>query len=173
MQIKTLLFAAALASTGLAVHAEDITLGVPLMPNAAVPGSFSAGAGVTHLFAGAFTDTLTFTGASGGLVSGNLVTIGFLDSNNIDFTSVSINGQSFALSTAGGVGLATLSTIAVSGPLVLTVSGVASPGATAGAAISASYAGTLNVSPVPEPGSGALLFAGLGIVALLRRRMST
>ena len=133
-------------------------------------GSSSAGVGVTHLTAGSFTDTLNFTGASGGLVSGSLVTIGFIDSNDIDFTSVTLNGQAFTLRGADGLDLATLQTANITGPLVLTVSGIAGPGLADGTAIAASYAGTLNVSAVPEAQTSAMLLAGMGVLLMLGRR---
>lgn len=171
MQARTLLCAAALCCAALSAQAENISINVPLVPNAAAPGSFSAGVGVTHVAAGTFTDTLTFTGAPGaGFASASLVTIGFADSQNINFTSVSLNGQSFALTSTGGVDVASLSTVNFSGPLVLTVQGVAAAGATIGSAISASYGGTLNISPVPETEPLAMLLAGLGVVALLSRK---
>ena len=170
MQIKSLLCAAALATLAAAAQAEDVAMNVALMPNASIPGSASAGVGVTHLLAGSFTDMLTFTGAMGGMVSGSLVTIGFVDSNDIDFTSVTLNGQAFTLRGADGLDLATLQNVDVSGPLVLTISGIAAPGLSAGTAIAASYAGTMNVSAVPEAQTSAMLLAGMGVLVLLGRR---
>jgi len=60
--------------------------------------------------------------------------------------------------------------VELSGPLVLTVTGIAAPASSAGSSIAASDAGTLNVSPVPEPQSLALMLADLGAAGVLKRR---
>lgn len=172
MRLKILACAAMLATAALASHAEDLTPTVPLIPNEAIPGSFSAGFGVTHEFAGSFSDTLTISGALSGFVSASLVTIGFLPQANINLTSVTLNGMPLVIVGGGmGVEVASLPLSAFSGPLTLVVTGMAAPSMLAGTAIAASYAGTVNVSaPVPEPESYALLLAGLGVVGLLSRR---
>jgi hypothetical protein len=171
MKLKNILCAVALAVVGVGAHAENITQSVSLTADASWAGAFSGAWGLTHTSAGAFTDTITFTGASSGSVDGSLITIGFMDRTDIDFTAVSINGHAYTLTSAGPVGTAALSPVELTGPLVLTVTGIAAPALTAGASIAASYAGTLNVSPVPEPQSAALLLAGLaGVGTLMRRR---
>ncbi|HEY8877432.1 MAG TPA: FxDxF family PEP-CTERM protein [Roseateles sp.] len=170
MKLKNILCAVALAVVGAGAYAEDITQSFALTPNTSWAGAFSGGWGVTHTSSGAFTDTFTFTGASAGSVDGSLITIGFSDRTDIDFTSVSINGHAYTLNSTGPVGTATLSPVELNGPLVLTVTGIAGPALSAGTSIAASYAGTLNVSPVPEPQTLALMLAGLGVVGVLKRR---
>ncbi len=170
MKLKPLVCAAALATAAVFAHAEELTLTVPFVANSAQPGSFSAAFGLTQTVAGSFTDTITFTGGASGFVSGSLITIGFTPSQDINFTSVSINGQAFTLSSSGGADVATRALVSVTTPIVMTVSGIAGVGLTAGTPISASYAGTVNLSPVPEPETAALLLAGLGVVSLLGRR---
>ena len=175
MQLKPMLAAAVTASFAFAAQAEDFTDNVNLVPNPSVAGNFSAGWGVTHLLAGAFTDTFSFSGTGLGSVNnfnGSLISIGFVDTHEIDFSSVSINGQSFVLSEMGGVSLASFGPEMLNGPLSMQVSGSAGPGLAAGSSITASYAGTANVTAVPEPGSMAMLAAGLGVVGLLGRRRS-
>lgn len=170
MRLKFLACAAMLAAAA-AVHAENLGPTVPLIPNEATPGSFSAGFGVTHEFAGSFTDTLSITGALSGFVSASLVTIGFVPQANINLTSVTLNGMPLVIAGGGmGVEVASLPVSAFDGPLTLVVTGTAAPALAAGTAIAASYAGTVNVSAVPEPESYALLLAGLGVVGLLSRR---
>ncbi len=175
MKLKILLCAGLLAAGATtSVFAEDIDLNVNLIPNIASTGVFSAGFGLTHTQAGSFTDNITFMGASGGAVafSSSLVTIGFVDRADIDFTSVAINGQTYTLTDSGGVGVASFDLAALnsSSPLVLEVMGIAGPNLTEGSDISASYAGTVNVSPVPEAGTLAMMLAGLGVMGTVGRR---
>ena len=171
MRLKTLVCAAMLATAAVASHAENLTTTVPLVADDAMPGSFSAAFGATHEFAGAFTDTITFTGATAGLVTASLVTIGFLPQANINLGSVTMNGMPLTI-TGGGlaVEVASLAPSTFSGPLTLVVTGTAAPSLASGTPIAASFAGTVNVSAVPEPESYALLLAGLGVVGLLSRR---
>ena len=171
MKLKQLALAAVIAVGSVsAAYAENITRSVALVPNATMPGSFSAGWGVTHLQAGAFSDTLSFTGAVGGFFESVLTNISTMTSNNIDFTSVTINGSNFATSRTGLVDLASFSQASVSGPLQVVVNGVAGQGLALGTAISASYGGIANVSPVPELETLAMMLAGLGVVGTVGRR---
>jgi len=170
MNLKTLFCASALALCAAASHADDLTLNVMLVANPAIPGSYSAGWGVTHMEAGAFTDTYNFLGSAGGVFDSSLVTLGFA-SADIDFTSVSVNGHAFNLTNVGGLDLATLSGQLLSNPIVLTVMGIAAPLLTAGTPTAASYAGTANIAgAVPEPESYAMLLAGLGAIGIVIRR---
>lgn len=170
MKLNTLLCACLLAAGASPVLAEDITRTIALVPSAGQPGSFTAGWGVTHTRAGSFTDTFTFTGATGAFVEAALVSIGFQPSENINFTSATLNGRSFTIAPNGTTELATLGNGAFSGPLVMTVSGVAGVGLAVGTGIAASYAGNLNVSPVPESGTLAMMLAGLAAVGVIGRR---
>ena len=157
------------AFAGLA-SADDQNIDVNFVADPDSPTAFSAAWGITHLAAGAFTDTITFNDGVGGTFASSLVTVGFLDQSNIDFTSVSVNGQTFTLGANGPIETPYFQPSTVDGPLVLTVKGVAAPALTAGTAIAASYAGTANVTAVPEPESYALMLAGLGVVGMLVRR---
>lgn len=174
MKLKPLFCAALLACAAAGASAEDFTQDIAFVPNAGMAGAGSAAWGVTHVEAGAFTDTFTFTGLSDGFFSGSLVTIGFMDTDNIDFQSVDVNGQSYNLVGSGtGLEVASFNMQALTGPLVLTVVGIAGPGLEAGADISASYAGTANLAPIPELQTTAMMLAGLGVVGMLGRRRFT
>jgi len=165
----------ALAMAGPA-WADDQLVNVALVPNPVISGAASSGWGVTHIEAGSFTDTISFSNASlgSGFLSSVLATIGFTGSTDIDFTSVSVNGQAYSLQGVGGIDFAAIGPVSFDSPVQITVAGIAAPALGLGTAISASYAGTLNVSPVPEPHSVALMLAGLGAMSFvgLRRRKS-
>ena len=81
------------------------------------------------------------------------------------FTSVSLNGTAFTTVLSGAVELRTLSGLTL-GPGSYSIAVV---GASTGAS---SYAGTLNVSPVPEPTTLALMMAGLAGMGFIARRRS-
>jgi hypothetical protein len=137
----------------------DLTLGAD--------GSYTADFGATHSAANktpvSFTDTFTFSpDVSLSLVDALLHNSGFSKVLNIDFTSVTLNG--YALNIQNGVFdyAFTEQQLSLQGALVLSVSGL-----TGG---NASYAGTINVLPVPEPETYALMLGGLGLVGFVARR---
>ncbi|MDO9310382.1 MAG: FxDxF family PEP-CTERM protein [Nitrosomonas sp.] len=127
--------------------------------------------GVVHTDSFDFTDTFTFNVSpsnSPWLADAFLGTTNLLSSvHNIDFTSATLNGVPLTLSPTGDVESGSLpATIFANGPLVLTVTGHS--GATGGQF--ASYAGTMNISPIPEPETYAMLLAGLGLIGFSARR---
>ena len=171
MKLKQLAFAAVIAAGSVsAAYAENLTRSIALVPNATQAGSFSAGWGATHQQAGAFTDTFTLTGAVGGMFESVLANLSSMASTNIDFTSVSINGNNFTTSKSGLVDLAAGQMAAVNGLLQMVVNGVAGQGPSQGTGISASYGAMANASPVPELETLAMMLAGLGVVGTLGRR---
>ncbi len=125
-------------------------------------GNYTGGWNVTH--SGAFTDTYNFLPELGwSAVSSVLSTIGFKASEDINFTSVKLNGISLTLASDGAVDYAyTASPLQLSGPLTLVVVGTSGE--------NASYSGTLNVAVVPEPDTIALMLAGMGVVGVIARR---
>lgn len=164
MKLSAIALAAALvASTG--ASAEDLTNNVNLGGDAAdiLTGSF----GVTHLESGEFHDTFNFSPTDGvWLVDSSLITIGFRPETDIDFISAEINNRMLTLSPTGAYEYALMMQEPITGPLVMHVYGRVNGMLDA----SASYAGTINIMPVPEPTTYGMLMGGLGILAWLARR---
>jgi hypothetical protein len=167
--MKTLTFATGLllAAAAAVVQADNLSANVNLGGNAA---EHSAAFGVTHIEQGSFVDTFTFTPSSGSFfVDASLLTLGFTPTTDVNFDFATINGNSMTLTGSGVFEYGFLLPTSISGPLVLTVIGnVNGAGATGPA--SASYSGTLNISPVPEPAGYAMLLAGLGLAGVAGRR---
>jgi hypothetical protein len=155
--------AATMLTFGMSVaKAEDITKSVALLEGA--PGSFTAGFSVTHQQAGSFMDTINFMPFDvSGMADGSLITIGFTPQANIDFSSANLNGHAYTFSPNGQLEFGSLDPTSLVGPLVLKVFGASGA--------NASYSSTLNItSPVPEPLSFSLMFAGLGVIGFALRR---
>ena len=129
----------------------------------------TAGFSTSHTTAGAFTDTFTFTPTDlQGWTDTTFWNLSYKAANTITFTSASINGVAIAIGSlplpSGAVSYSTggIAPTYLSGELVLTISG------TSGSA--ASYGGILNLSPVPEPASYAMMMGGLAMLGFMARR---
>lgn len=112
-----------------------------------------------------FSDTFIFDITSPSLVSGTISSIFLTPASNIDFTSVTLNGIPFSISSTGAYEARFINGLdAAPGPLVLTVEG------TSGS--NAAYSGVLNVSvsPVPEPAIWMMMIAGFGLVGTAMRK---
>ncbi|MGB4810945.1 MAG: FxDxF family PEP-CTERM protein [Methylophilaceae bacterium] len=158
MKLNQLLVAVAIALSSATAMATNFTQNINVSGGTTSFGQAHAGT------AGAFTDTYTFTGiASPSNINIGIFSFGFSAAQNIDFTSVFLNGNVLDLSNGLFVSTANTPTnLLLSSPFTLIVNGISGS--------NASYAGVLNVAAVPEPESYALMLAGLGLVGFAVRR---
>ena len=160
MKLKQLAVAAAIASLSVGAFANDVATNGSIVNG-------TSGFTITHFDSFDFTDTITFANSGAVMTTASLVTINLGAGQNIDFTSVMLNGQALTLSGPGFFETAyTPSPLNLSGNLVLTVLGTTD----AGAGKNSTYSGTLNVTAVPEPETYALMLAGLGAVGFMAAR---
>ncbi|ARS25811.1 FxDxF family PEP-CTERM protein [Sphingomonas sp. KC8] len=162
-----------LAAALLAVSAVS---GVQSASAATFPIEISAGSnffGNSELADGtALTDMFTFTLDADALANSTVISISLNGLQNIDFTSISIDGHAFSkvlndpMPETWYLDPVVLTAGAKTLTLTYDVSGAA-PGSLA------SYSGTLNISPVPEPTTWAMLLVGFGVVGASMRRNRT
>lgn len=164
MKLKLLAVAAAIASTSLGAVANDVSTGAVIVNG-------TSGFTITHFDSLDFLDTITFANSNYVFASASLITISLGAGQNIDFTKVTLNDVDLVLSSSGPVDIAyTASPIGpVNTDLVLKVWGKTDADQV-GLGKNATYAGTLNVTAVPEPETYALMLAGLGAIGFMARR---
>ncbi|MFN3513494.1 MAG: FxDxF family PEP-CTERM protein [Phenylobacterium sp.] len=168
--MKKLLMAAAAAVAMTAAAPAAHAAHVINFASPAADGSISGAFKHEGIAGGAFSDVYNFmwpsNGIAGGTISSSFQTSIF---NDIDFTSVTLNGAEFQIGSTGQVEFRFLNDLLVTGGMQqLIVSG------TSGG--NGSYAGTLTFFPsaaIPEPATWAMMIAGFGLAgAALRRRRS-
>ncbi len=164
--MKSVVLAAAVAAAMLAVSPAALAATTITLTPPAADGSLSGTFGDTGVAAGDFSDTFNFALPTG--IAGATITTNFVSNllNNIDFQSVTFNGQPFSLSPNGQVENGYILNVPVTaGPQTLIVNGRSGG--------NGSYSGTLSfaMGAVPEPASWAMMIIGFGgIGATLRRR---
>lgn len=167
MTLKRVLAAAALAVAASPSLADAVVASLDLST-----GNARFGRDTT---VGSFTDTYTFTLLDGSYLVSSTASSAASGSQDLDYTSLMIT-DAFSnpiVSFAGNLGsdrnefYALSDRLLAAGTYQLVVRGVNSPA-------QASYSGNLAISAaplvVPEPGSLALLLAGLGGAAVVKRR---
>ena len=127
--------------------------------------------------AGPFTREYTFVLPTDGVTAASLTTIAVSLAGNIDFTSVTLNGQAFSLSpnVDFGAEFASITLDTTAGLQTLIVNGIAGQGPRGNT--SAGFGGVVTFTPdmagaIPEPGMWALMILGFGFIggALRSRR---
>lgn len=164
MKLKHIVLSASVALASSGALAENVTVnGIDLTSGTAFFGAL-------HFDDGAFTDTFNFVnGPASADTTASLITAALANGNqNIDFSSATLNGNALTLSPNGQFEWGTGAWAGLIGPtfqLIVMGSASGTPGSTA-----ASYSGTLNVTPVPEPGTYALMLAGIGAIGFIAKR---
>jgi hypothetical protein len=149
---------------------------LPWSAPAAEPLTFTGGTahfGATHATPGAATlDEWTFDVPALSFASASLVSISLLPTSDWQFRDASIDGDGISVSfLPAAVGVPGLAVWAITDAVLppasytLRVEGWVPANRWAG-----SYAGTINVSPIPEPSALALGAAGLLVVGWVARR---
>ncbi|RFP11107.1 PEP-CTERM sorting domain-containing protein [Duganella sp. BJB488] len=164
MKLKSLLIGTVLAATSITSYAAGDSQNVNVALVGTPATGYSSHFGLDHLVVGTFTDVFTFSPSVGpSLLNVWVQTMSLGVNHDIDFYSADLNGNALTFTPNGGFEAGWLNPTSVSGPLVLTVSGMANT-------VTASYSGTLNVDPVPEPETYIMMLGGLGILSFIGRR---
>lgn len=138
------------AATYLTFNGTSGTFGNDLTASPTFSDSFDLGKFSTgnYLFAGTISSSYQGPNGKGG-------------DQDIDFTSVSLNGVNFTISSTGQFEYRYVANVPSDTSNILKVSGTSGKTAT--------YSGTFNVTSVPEASSWALMLAGFGMVGFALR----
>ena len=156
-----------LAALALAASAAAATP-VQLLPDAAVPGRYSATFDVAHTSAGQFADRFELSPVLDGMLSAQLTAPAVSFTDGIVFEGYALDDAQTIL--ASNELQVTIGPLDVLGLQVLSVFGIAAPFQQPRTSTDSSYTVTLSITPVPEPATSALLFGGLCVVSGWARR---
>jgi hypothetical protein len=114
---------------------------------------------------GSFSDVYTFSIPDTGFANGQVTSISLQSFGDINFTPGAVTLDSFVFAVTNNLGgffdIAVLSDVILgSGLHTLTIAGMSNGTVNR----PASYSGTLNVSPVPEPAAWGMMLVGFGLV---------
>jgi hypothetical protein len=166
---KFLLAAAAVASLACAVPAAQAATTFTQIDQTSLDNVGTSNFGAIIDSAGAFDHTFNFTTSDAKAASSSVITIVLGGGWDVDFSSVDLDGLAFTQQT-GDPGESWILNNAVIGSGSHTIHLVGTVTSTQ-TAQSGSYAGTLNIANVPEPGTWALMIMGFGAAgAVLRRK---
>lgn len=165
---KRALGAALLAGMAFGANAATYNLGVITVGAPPTPfNAFHAGMGLDT-----FSDDFTFSLTTAGFTAGSILDFSIPGILGAQFTSAQLFSGTPGSGTLVTSAVGTASSMAFSsvltpvGSYYLTVNGQVTPGVSLGAA----YSGAINVTPVPEPESYAMLLAGLGVMGAIAVR---
>ena len=155
--MNKMLLAAALASA--TIFAAPAVQAGTFLNFDGISGTF----GNDNVAGGAFDDTFTFNvGSLAGTAGGTISSIRVSSLTNIDFTSVTLNGEAFDIDSTGTVEFRHITLPVSAGEQTIRVKG------TSGG--NASYDGVIAFAAVPEPATWATMLIGFGAVGTAMRR---
>jgi hypothetical protein len=169
--VLAVLSASAMALAGIATSANAASVVTGPVPSVLTPpASAIFGANVTG-GPTSFNDTFTFTVAgTPGAANAQVSTILLNGSQNINFSSITLDGNAFVKTSADGTTTEVPETWALLNPVLVGIGThtINVMGNLIGP--NGSYSGTLNVQAVPEPASWAMMLIGFGAMGLAVRR---
>ena len=116
---------------------------------------------------GAFSHQFDFMIATDSLANSSVTTT-MLGGNDVDFSSILLDGFAFTQTSNDGMGAENweLSAVSLGGGL----HSIFVNGSVVGTSSNGAYSGVLNVGAVPEPGTWAMMLLGFGAIGFAMRR---